>query len=249
MKQLSARARLGMLIRSFAIQGSWNYRTLIGNGFAFVLLPALREVYHDRPEDLRTAVARHADVFNSHPYLAGIAAGAVARLEAEAVDPAIIKRFKTAMRGSLGTLGDGLVWAGWRPVCALFTLLLYFAGLAWWLCALAFLLLYNAGHVTLRVWGFTVGYNSGLSVGERLRRSRLLTAQSTLAAIGAFLLGVLLPVGIANGFAIAAPRPIVIAGAMAAALAGLWFNGRVRTPLLIALLATAVVGLSIGVLA
>ena len=246
MSELSKRARAAMFIRSFAIQGSWNYRTLIGNGFAFVLLPALREVYSERPAELRDAVARHADVFNSHPYLAGIAAGAVARLEAEATDPHVIQRFKTAMRGSLGTLGDGLVWAGWRPVCAMVALLLVFAGLPWWLCAIAFLGLYNAGHIALRVWGFAVGYGAGLAVGERLRRSRLLAAQNLLAGAGAFLLGVLLPVAIGTGLAIQPPPPLVTAAALAAALAGLLFDGKARVPLLVAMLATALGGISLG---
>src|SRR5690606_26959848 len=41
MTDLPAATRAAMLARSFAIQGSWNFRSLIGTGFCFVLLPAL----------------------------------------------------------------------------------------------------------------------------------------------------------------------------------------------------------------
>ena len=124
--------RLAIFARSLVIQGSWNYRTLIGGGFAFALLPLLRAIHRAEPERLREAVERHAVLFNSHPYLASIALGAVAVLEESREDPRLIERFKAALRGSLGTLGDQLVWAGWRPVCVLLALALLMDGAAWW---------------------------------------------------------------------------------------------------------------------
>ena len=36
-----------MLLRSLVIQGVWNYRTMLGTGFAFALLPTLKRVYGD----------------------------------------------------------------------------------------------------------------------------------------------------------------------------------------------------------
>ena len=40
--------RVSVLLRSFTIQGSWNYRTMLGGGFAFAILPVLRRVYSER---------------------------------------------------------------------------------------------------------------------------------------------------------------------------------------------------------
>ncbi len=104
MSTLSRRTRLALFLRSFSVQGSWNYQTLIGTGFAFLLLPALRRVYRGEEEALREAVARHSELFNSHPYLVTVAAGAVARLEEERTPPEVIRRFKSALRGCLGSL-------------------------------------------------------------------------------------------------------------------------------------------------
>ncbi|HEX8245843.1 MAG TPA: PTS system mannose/fructose/sorbose family transporter subunit IID, partial [Longimicrobium sp.] len=142
--ELGAGVRRRMLLRSFAVQGSWNYQTLIGTGLSFVLTPALKHVYAGDGEGLRRALGRHAELFNSHPYLAAVAAGAIARLEAERVPPETVARFKAAVRGSLGTLGDRLVWLMWRPMSVLLGVALVLAGAAWWIGALAFLVVFNA---------------------------------------------------------------------------------------------------------
>ena len=163
--------RRAMLLRSFAVQGSWNYRTLIGTGMAFVLAPALRHLYGGDPPALRRAVARHAELFNAHPYLAGMAAGAVARLEADGVPPETIARFKNAVRGSLGSLGDRVVWLMWRPACALLMVALVLAGVPWWASVLVFLGVYNALHLWLRVRGLEMGLREGLQVARAIREA------------------------------------------------------------------------------
>lgn len=185
------RAPLGVLLRALAVQGSWNYETLTGTGFAFVILPSLRRIHGHDPEALDAAIRRHEGPFNSHPYLAPLALGAVIRMEEDGEDPALIDRFKAALRGSLGTLGDQLVWAGWRPVCLLGALVLLVLGVAWWVALLAFLVLYNAGHLGLMYWGLSVGLTEGRGVAERLRGS-VRSTQPRLMAVGAFLAGVLM---------------------------------------------------------
>lgn len=178
-----------VFLRSFAVQGSWNFETLVGYGFAFSLLPALRVVYRGRPAELAAAVGRHARLFNTHPYLAPIALGAVARLEAEARPPEVIERFKAAVRGALGGLGDRLVWAGWRPVCILGALGLFLAGAPWWSAVATFLVVYNAGHVGLRLWAFRLGWEESTGIASTLRASWIWDAERVLRAIGPALLG------------------------------------------------------------
>ena len=238
-----------MLLRSFALQGSWNYRTLIGTGFAFALLPALRTLFRADPARLHDAARRHTALFNSHPYLAPIALAVVARLEAEGESPAVIDRFKTAVRGSLGSLGDRLVWAGWRPVCLLAALAALFAGAPWYAALLGFLLLYNAGHLATRIWGYRIGLHEGKHVGERLRHSRLAHAQHALNTAGAFLVGLLLPFAAAG--AAFAPLPVPPPSAPAVALAtlaaalGTRFGTAVRLPAALALAALAAIGIAL----
>jgi len=239
--------RARMFLRSFAVQGSWNYRTLIGNGFAFSLLPAIQAIYGNDRNARDAALQRHVHLFNSHPYLVGVALGAVSELEAEGTDPQTIERFKSAVRSSLGSLGDSLVWAGWRPACALLGLIIVFSGAPWWVAPLVFLVIYNIGHIALRFWGFRVGFRHGKGVGEILRKAHLARVQRTVTSAGAFLLGVLMPLILVNGTG--QPNGLIwIAAGTLAALAGLRFGNAARTPIVAAIALMLAIGIVLGML-
>lgn len=228
-----------MLLRSFAVQASWNYQTLIGTGLAFVLAPALKEVYRGDAEGLRRALGRHTELFNSHPYLAGVAAGAIARLEAEGTPPELVARFKAAVRGSLGTLGDRLVWLMWRPMSVLLGLSLVLAGAAWWVGALAFLLVFNALHLWMRAWGLRAGLRDGLQIGRTLKGVPFPRMGDRAAQAGALLAGFAAALAATGRGA----RPWEWGVAAAAALAGVALGPRVRPAAALAMLLALVAGL------
>jgi len=188
-KRISSRIRFALFLRSFAVQGSWNYQTLIGTGFAFVLLPVLRVLYDDDPGAMRSALRRHVEVFNSHPYLATLAVGAVARLECEETQEALIRRFKNALRGSLGSLGDQLVWAAWRPMSALLAIVVLLFGAPWWVGLLVFLVVYNTLHLGIRAWGLRTGLREGLEIGQALRSPMISRWAHWASNMGALLAG------------------------------------------------------------
>lgn len=242
MKRLPRRVVRGMFLRSFSIQGSWNYRTLQGSGFAFALMPVLRWVHGDDDERLQAAVTRHTTLFNAHPYLAGIALGAVARMEMDGEDPALIERFKTALRGSLGTLGDRIVWAGWRPACVLLALVVLFVTHSALAALVVFLAVYNAGHLGLRWWALRIGVEHGKNVGERLRRAPLTRWHEIVVGGGALFLGVALAwvlTGALAGMALPAAGVLLASGA---AIAGWMMGTVVRVPALAMLIVVLVAG-------
>lgn len=178
-----------MLLRSFAVQGSWNYETLIGAGFAFTLMPALRYLYRQRDEQYEQAVERHTELFNSHPYLATVAVGAVSRLEAEGTEPLVVQRFKTALRGSLGSMGDRLVWSIWRPMSVLLGLVLLLGGAPWWAAVATFLIVYNTLHLVVRIQGLRIGTEAGLEVGRLLREAPVQSVIEIGSRVSCFLVG------------------------------------------------------------
>lgn len=232
-----------VFLRSFAVQGSWNFETLVGFGFAFALLPALRVVYRGRPAELAAAVGRHARLFNTHPYLAPIALGAVARLEVEAKPAEVIERFKAAVRGALGGLGDRLVWAGWRPVCILAALGLFLAGAPWWSALAAFLVVYNAGHVGLRLWAFRVGWKESTGIAATLRSSWIWDAERILRALGPALLGACAVLLVSGDSPVLEKLSVEWLGLAAAGAAlGLATGGRARRPLEALLLLLVLIG-------
>jgi PTS system mannose-specific IID component len=208
-----------VFVRSFVIQGSWNYHTMIASGFAFALLPALRRCLGPADEDLEAPLRRHLEHFNAHPYLASVALGATLRLEADGEDPETIRRFKVAVRGPLGSLGDALVWASWLPTVSLASLVVYWWGAPGWVAVLVFLGLYNAGHVGLRLWGFRAGLKEGRRVGRHLGQAALGVWTERIQSTAALLLGTL------AGLILASDTGLVEPGLLWAGLAGAAFIG------------------------
>lgn len=185
---------LRIYLRLFAVQGAWNYETLIGNGIAFCMEPALRLLPGGRGGEAYTnALSRHARYFNAHPYFAGVAVGALARAELEGVAPGMIERFRIALGGPLGSVGDRLVWASWLPLCSLIALTAFGLHARPSMVVAIFLLLYNLGHLSLRAWGLRVGFERGLRVADALGHPLLRRAPQYVGAAAAFLAGIAIP--------------------------------------------------------
>ena len=193
------RTRLAVLSRLLAVQGSWNYETMVGNGIGFSMEPALRALRRDHGEQAYAeALARQSRYFNAHPYLASIAVGALARAEVDELPPAQVERFRTALVGPLGSVGDRLVWAGWLPFSSLLALLAYGLGAGPLAVVLIFLLVYNVGHIGLRAWGLEVGWRHGLRVAPALAHPILRQGPQYLMRAVLFLAGAALPLVIAR---------------------------------------------------
>ncbi|MCE2900264.1 MAG: PTS system mannose/fructose/sorbose family transporter subunit IID [Gemmatimonas sp.] len=213
--RLPAAVHGAVLLRTFALQGSWNYEILIGNGIGFCVEPALRRLPGGIDgQPYREALARQSAYFNAHPYLAGLAIGAFARAELEQVAPARIERFRTALCGPLGSVGDRLVWAAWLPACSLLAILLF--GLGWPPLGVvaAFLILYNIGHVGLRDWALRAGWHYGLRVATALGHPVLQHGPRYIGRVAAVLGGLALPLAVhraIGGGSPLAPIPIGVA--------------------------------------
>ncbi|MBX7118137.1 MAG: PTS system mannose/fructose/sorbose family transporter subunit IID [Gemmatimonadaceae bacterium] len=212
------RVRAAMLVRMLGIQGAWNYETMMGNGVAFALEPALRLLPGGKGGDrYRRAMARHSGYFNAHPYLAALAVGALARAELDGVPEAQIDRFRVAAPGPLGSVGDRLVWAGWVPFCSAVALLAFGLGATPWGVVLLFLAAYNVLHIGLRVWGLHAGWTHGLRMAQALANPVLREGPAHVARATAFVAGIALPVA-AQG--IIGPGRAVLGGVLAAVSAG-----------------------------
>jgi PTS system mannose-specific IID component len=112
--RLSFRLRLGILIRSLAVQGSWSFRSMQQLGFFFVLAPHLAR----RAPDPGAALRREMAFFNTHPVMSCYLAGVVARLEQEGRGEAALAA-RAALMGPLGAVGDSFFWATLRPLAVL----------------------------------------------------------------------------------------------------------------------------------
>lgn len=195
--ELPFRTRAAIFIRLLAIQGSWNYESLMGTGIGFCIEPAL----HRLPGGIHTprfheAMARESRYFNAHPYLASVAVGALARAELDGEDPARIERFRTALCGPLGSVGDRLVWAGWLPFCSLASLMVFGFGGSPAVVVGLFLLLYNIGHFGLRIWGLNTGWKNGLRVASSLGNPVLRRGPQQIGRVAALATGIAIPLAL-----------------------------------------------------
>jgi mannose PTS system EIID component len=217
-RRLPMHTRIAMLLRLLAIQGSWNYEILLGNGIGFCIEPALRllpeGIHSDR---FKEAMARQSQYFNAHPYLASIAVGALARAELDGEPPDRIERFRTALAGPLGSVGDRLVWAGWLPFCSFSGLVAMGLGAGPLGTLVFFLALYNVGHLALRIWGLETGWRRGLRVATALGNPILRRGPSGLARAAGFAAGVALPLALRH---VIGPGRIFIGGVLTAVVVG-----------------------------
>lgn len=192
--RVPGRTQTAMFFRLLAIQASWNYETMVGNGIGFCVEPALRLLPGGVGGDAyRAALARQSQFFNAHPYLASVAVGALARAELEAEPPERIERFRTALCGPLGALGDRLVWAALLPACSVAALLVFGVSGGALVTVVTFLGLYNAAHVALRIWGLRIGLREGMRVAHSLGTPFLRQGPNLLGGAAALLAGFGLP--------------------------------------------------------
>lgn len=241
--------RIAMLARLMTLQGSYNYETMVGNGLAFAMEPALR-LLPGGPggEAYQAAMARQSRYFNAHPYLAAVAVGALARAELTLEDPERIERFRTASCGPLGSVGDRLVWAAWLPFCSLLALFVFGMGAGPLATILLFLVTYNAGHIGLRVWGLNAGWSRGLGVASVLGNPVFRDGPLVIARGGAFIGGAAVPLVIAGAAGARSVGVLMIAAVAAIGatvlvlLEGRLAGWRAATWVLVALLLYAVLG-------
>ncbi|MDQ6886988.1 MAG: PTS system mannose/fructose/sorbose family transporter subunit IID [Gemmatimonadota bacterium] len=190
---------LTMFARLLAIQGSWNYELLLGTGIGFCTEPALRRLPGGKGGPAyRQALARQSRYFNAHPYLAAVAVGALARVEIDEVQPVQIERFRTALCGPLGSVGDQLVWAGWLPFSSLLALLAFGLEASPVAVLLIFLGVYNVGHLGLRAWGLLVGWRRGMRVASALANPVMRRGPLHIARVNALVAGIALPLSLAR---------------------------------------------------
>ena len=149
---------LNIFLRSLTIQVSFNCRRMQNLGFAFSMLPMIREKGKES-EDPAVFLARHLEMFNTHPYLASSVIGSVIRIEEDDAAPESAADLKEALMGPYAAIGDGFFWGALRTFSAVAAVLSALAGTL--AAPFLFLLLYTPAHLWVRIKGFMEGYRWG----------------------------------------------------------------------------------------
>ncbi len=181
-----------VLLRSFYIQSSWNPERLLALGFCFCLVPIARRLMNSKTERI-DFLQRHLEFFNSHPYMATYALGAVANIEEQAIvkrwgDKRPIKILKDRIIGPLGAIGDTLFWQMIRPALGLLTISLLWIFGAW--ATVFYLVAYNFAHFYVQFKGLFDSYTKGFDVVRILSMRGLQKYLNLLKRLFAILLGI-----------------------------------------------------------
>ena len=159
MGEIPLHVRRKVWFRQFFLQACWNYEGMQNVGFAYSILPALRDRYEGRPEEFSRALKRHLEFFNTHPAMGAVILGSTIRLEERVaegkVDPRAVGTFKVGMMGSLGAIGDSYFWGALKPMASVAGAILAFLHPLLGIAVLLFL--YNSSHLLLRFRGFAAG--------------------------------------------------------------------------------------------
>ncbi|TVP59138.1 MAG: hypothetical protein EA351_02065 [Gemmatimonadales bacterium] len=163
--------RLRLTLRSLLIQAAWNPTDLLGTGLAWGLGGGRATAEGAEPDPTVDVGTRWH--FNSHPYLASVAMGALEAMRRAGATSDERDRFRVALRGPLGAMGDALVWAGGLPAALLLGGTVWILGASPVGAVILFLALFNGLHLGLRWWGTGVGLRHGRAVALAFQRANL----------------------------------------------------------------------------
>ncbi|MBN2001202.1 PTS system mannose/fructose/sorbose family transporter subunit IID [candidate division KSB1 bacterium] len=243
-KPITRKDLFEILLRTFFVQGSWNFKSLIGLGFCYCAIPIAKRLFPD-PEDQKDFLKRHLNFFNAHPYFTSWCLGAVAKIEFEAeknqwADLEAIQIFKTRLAGPLGSIGDQLFWSGVKPLvsgiafcCAL---------VLGWMAIPFLLVLYNVPHFYTRYKGLILGYKKGFEIVADLSLRRFQKYLNAIKAIGLFVAGFSLAIAAKVNY----DKGADFLAAFIAAVIVSYITTQKRRSIIFTLFLTMIIGIAVG---
>ncbi len=197
MKKLNVINFLAVFFRSFFIQTVWNYQSMLSIGFCFAISPVGKKLFRT-PEKRKEFLNRHLNYFNAHPYFSSYVLGAIAKIEEELADQDnpdynIMNRFKTALIGPLGAIGDQLFWATLKPasiIIGLIGVIILQEIHSKLIFIIIILVMYNIPHMYIRVFGIIEGYKYGFNLYKIINIKKYKLIKNIYGIFGTAALGV-----------------------------------------------------------
>lgn len=175
----------------FGLQLGWNYEKMQGLGYSYVMMPIIKKLYKDNPDDMKKALKLHLGFFNTTPAMSNLIVGANIALEKEVgmENETAIAGLKTGLMGPFAGVGDTLFVAIYRAI--VFSVASYIALNGQ---PVALLIPIIAGScIILTRYKFTqIGYKQGTKLaGEFAGRMKLFTEGASI--LGLTVVGGLIP--------------------------------------------------------
>jgi len=99
---------------NWALQWCWNYERMQASGFAYAMVPVLKELY-DNNDEVCEHLERHMQFYNCHPGGSAVIMGASVALE-ESYETDMSDSIKVALMGPLAGIGDTIQAVLVKPI-------------------------------------------------------------------------------------------------------------------------------------
>lgn len=146
-------------LRSYFLQNSFNYNSYQGIGYLYSIMPALKKIYADDPEQLKEKALANIEFYNVNPHMVPFVTSMQLAMYDHGEDTDNARSIKMALMGPLSGIGDSIAQFGIAPLFStIFAGLaldgLGFAPMGFWVCMLLSMFTIK---MTMGYFGFKLG--------------------------------------------------------------------------------------------
>lgn len=174
----------------------YNWERLMGLGFCHTMTTAIKKLYGDDQEEMKAALTRHMEYYNTENTWGSMIPGIVCSLEEDRanggdVQPETISNLKTALMGPLAGIGDTITQSLVKVILLGIGIDMAMKGNAFG--PILFVLAFSAYAILVSHFVFFQGYKLGkTSVTKLLTGGTVKTVTEALGAVGMIVLGALI---------------------------------------------------------
>ena len=198
MKKLSSKTLKKVYNRHYQLLGCFNYERQMSTGYAWTMMPAIRELYGEDEAKMKAGVKRHLEFFNCattpSPFIIGITCAMEEQCASAPdgeFDVASINSVKAALMGPLAGIGDSFFFNCYRVIIAGLCIGLSANGSL--LGVILFVLLYGCMLLVYKYIFLTAGYRYGTSlITEAFERGIVPLITEAAGILGAIMVGALI---------------------------------------------------------
>ena len=198
MKKLSSKTLKKVYNRHYQLLGCFNYERQMSTGYAWTMMPAIRELYGEDEAKMKAGVKRHLEFFNCattpSPFIIGITCAMEEQCASAPdgeFDVASINSVKAALMGPLAGIGDSFFFNCYRVIIAGLCIGLSANGSL--LGVILFVLLYGCLLLVYKYIFLTAGYRYGTSlITEAFERGIVPLITEAAGILGAIMVGALI---------------------------------------------------------
>ena len=177
------------MLRAWLLQNSFNYSNYQGNGYSYLIYPALRKIHGDDRETLCKDLEQNCEFYNTNPNLIPFVTSLHLAMADQGVPYSEIRGLKMALMGPLAGIGDSLSQFCIAPLYSTVFSSLATAGMAF--APVGFWLAVNATLLAIKTVMCNLGHKLGI---DRLSKSMALISET------ASMVGVTVIAGLAATF-------------------------------------------------